>query len=244
MKIAVVTGTSYGLGKSICEELLKNDFKVYGISRTKPPLNHIQFAWIKADLTNTSDINFIGTSIQEDHIDLLVNNAGHVFPLKTLDYTDDDFETMFGLNFKAPIKITCELFPKLDKGLIINISSDSDRFPDPDLALYGSSKAALNIFFETMAAENKNVKIINVLPTYIDTPFLRTFISDEDFDWKKSMKPEDVAEALLGVIKNKNTIESGSRIMIIKQEHADGIYNPEKLWIYTTKNKKFIKAKS
>jgi len=50
MKTAVVTGASYGLGKSIAEMLLANGFKVYGVSRTDPPIKNKDFIWLKVDL--------------------------------------------------------------------------------------------------------------------------------------------------------------------------------------------------
>ena len=162
MQTALVTGSSYGLGKSIVETLLSHDYKVYGVSRSNPLITNPQFVWIKANLTKDPDISRVTTQITEDHLDLLVNNAGRVIIQKTLDFTDEIFDQTFNLNFKSLVKLTIDLFPRLKSGLIINISSDSDRSPDPDFALYGSSKAALNIFFETMAEENPEVKIINV----------------------------------------------------------------------------------
>ena len=185
MKIAVVSGASHGLGKKISEKLLEKNFKVYGISRTDPKFSNSQFSWIKLDLTDSAEIAAIPEKIIEEKIDLLVNNAGTALLRKTLDYTDDDFEKTFGLNFKSPIKLTTVLFQKLKGGLIINISSISDRYPDPDYGLYGSSKAALNLFFETMATENREVKIINLLPSYIDTPLQHQLNDDKSFDWKQ-----------------------------------------------------------
>jgi len=241
-KIAVITGTSYGLGEAISKQLLAKNFKVYGISRSAPKIKNPQFVWIKADLTNNQELSAIPAQISEAKIDLLVNNAGHLFVKKTLAYTDTSFEKMFGLNFKAPVKMAVQLFPKLNNGLIINLSSDSDRYPDPDLALYGSSKAALNLFFETMAEENQNVKIINLLPTYIDTQLLRKFIGKESFDWNQCLKPEQVAESIIYILKNHKKVDSGSRIMLLKNDRQDGVYNPEKLWIYFPDNQRLKKV--
>jgi len=120
--------------------------EVYGISRSRPSIESPHFIWLKADLMDSSDITKIPTFIQEKAIDLLVNNAGTAFEKPALDYTDDDFEKMFTLNFKAPIKLTKALFPQLSNRLVVNISSVSDRYPDPLYGLYASSKAALNIF--------------------------------------------------------------------------------------------------
>src|SRR3972149_10738969 len=116
MKIAVVTGISYGLGKSICEVLLKNSFKVYGISRTDPSIENNNFIWIKADLYNDSDIKNLVDKIDEKKLDLLVNNAGTHIEEPALNFSQENFHKIFDLNFIAPILITKTLSKKLENG--------------------------------------------------------------------------------------------------------------------------------
>ena len=244
MKIAVVSGTSYGLGENISEKLLQVGYKVYGISRTEPKLNNRQFIWIKADLTLSDQIATIPKKITEGKIDVLVNNAGTCFFKKTLEYKDNDFEKMFSLNFKAPIKLSTILFSKLKGGLILNISSISDRYPDPDFGLYGSSKTALNLFFETMATENAQVKIVNLLPSYIDTPLQHKLRDNAIFDWKQCMSVDEVSSSVISLISQIANISSGSRVIIIKDELEDKNYNPETLWVYTTSDKKMRKIEN
>lgn len=240
--VAVVTGASYGLVEAICKQLLEAQFKVYGISRSQPPIDNPQFVWIKADLTVSSDIAAIPTFIKEKTIGLLVNNAGTAFEIPALDFTDDNFENMFNLNFKSPIKLTKALFSKLSQGLIINISSISDRYPDPLYGLYGSSKAALNIYFETIAAENKDVKIINVLPSYIDTPMQhRVRGIHKDFDWSLTMHVDNVAAVVPHLVANEKGIGSGSRVLVISHVLADEVKNPEKLLVFNVDSKKLDK---
>lgn len=242
-KVAIVTGASYGLGKSIAEVLLQNGYKVYGVSRTKPKITNSSFTWIKTDLTEDDELGGIGAQIKEEKIDLLVNSAGNVVVQKASVYSEEGFNQIYDLNFKAPIKLAIQLLPKLLDGMIVNISSDSDRSPDPDFGLYGSSKAALNIFFETMAAENPSVKIINLLPSYIDTPLLHKLFDNTDFDWSLCMSVIEVAQSLMNISKDRDKFDSGSRILILKQNYEDGIYNPEKLWVYTTNNQSVVKVK-
>ena len=162
MKIAVITGSSYGLGLSITKLLLSNDFKVYGISRSEPPIKNSNFVWIKADLLNDNDLKNVSDKIKEEKIDLLVNNAGTAILESSLNLIEKNFDFTFDLNFKAPIKLASLLKYKIQDGLIINISSNSDRFAQKDYGLYSASKAALNIYFDTIAVENKNIKTSNI----------------------------------------------------------------------------------
>jgi len=243
-KIAVVTGSSYGLGNEMSKQLLAKQFKVYGISRTQSSIKSPQFIWLKADLTNLLDIKVIAKQIKETKIDVLVNNAGTAFEKLALDFTDEDFEKMFNLNFKSPIRLTKALFPKLLNGLIINISSLSDRYPDPLYGLYGSSKAALNIYFETIAAENKDVKVVNVLPSYINTPLQHKVRGGhKEFDWNITMQSNQVAEVIPKIIANDKKIDSGTRIIVISDTLASEVKNPEKLMVFNINNKKLNKAK-
>lgn len=121
MQTAVVTGASYGLGKAICEKLLTNNYRVYGLSRSKPNINSPHFIWLEANLVDDKSITQSLQQIEESHLDLLVNNAGRAICQKTHDYTDQAFGDTFDLNFKAPIKVTVGLLPQLTGGLIASL---------------------------------------------------------------------------------------------------------------------------
>ena len=245
MKIAVVTGTSYGLGKSISESLLEEGYKMYGISRTDPKNSNTNFKWIKAGLTDEKSFDLISKSISEDKIDVLINNAGTAFYAPALKFTNENFQKMFDLNFEVPVKLTERLNMKLKGGLVINISSNSDRFAEVNFALYCSSKAALNIYFDTIALENKDLKIINLLPTYIDTPLARKLVNnDSDLEfWDKNMQVNKVGESVAKIVKEEKDFPNGARIMIINNKLKDEVKDPEKLYSYNVDIKEFKKIK-
>lgn len=244
MKIAVVTGGSYGLGKSICEALLKDNFKVFVISRSKPSLQNSNFVWIKADLYNDLDIKSLVDKIDEEKLDLLVNNAGTHVEESALNFSQENFHKIFHLNFIAPINVTKTLSKKLNNGLVINISSTSDRFAEEGSGLYCASKSALNIFFDAFALENKNIKVLNILPDYVDTP-LQHRLSDksEDFDWEECVMPEDIASLIIDLVNGKYDLESGIRVIVINNKTMKATRDPEKLYYYNVDSKEFKKLK-
>jgi NAD(P)-dependent dehydrogenase (short-subunit alcohol dehydrogenase family) len=90
------------------------------------------------------------------HIDILVNNAG-VFPFgPTHEATEEDFDKVFNLNVKVPFFLVAELAPKMAErrhGVIINVSTMVAEFGAAQMALYGSSKAALVLLTKSWAAE-------------------------------------------------------------------------------------------
>lgn len=242
-KIVVVTGASYGLGLSICNKLLAKEAKVYGLSRSKPDISNPNFVWLKIDLTNDNDLNSLGSKIKEENIDILVNNAGTAAIENVLEFSDKSYKQTFDLNFRAPALLTSHLSQKFKNTIIINTSSVSDRFADKGYGLYCASKAALNIFFETLAVENTNIKVFNILPTYIDTPLQHKLSVKKDFDWNLAMNSDKVADCYNYMIENDSKFTSGTRMIVISNNNLEDIESPEKLWYYNIDTEKVVELK-
>jgi len=90
------------------------------------------------------------------HVDILVNNAG-VFPFgPTPGASDEDIDTVYAVNVKAPFILTGELAPAMaarGRGSIINVLTMVAHFGVAGMALYGSSKAALTLLTKAWSAE-------------------------------------------------------------------------------------------
>lgn len=240
-KVAVVSGASYGIGEAVSKHLLSRGFKVYGISRSEGKIKDAKFVWIKADLTSQTDINSIAQKINEKSVTLLVNNAGTAIPENVLNFDEKIYEVIFGLNFVAPIKLAQVLNKIISGGMIVNISSIADRYPE---GLYSASKAALNIYFESIAAENKNIKVVNVLPSYVDTPLLRGLHKDDpESFWQGVNDPAQTTEIVGFLLDNPSAVPSGSRVITICSQQDDGDFDPEKLYLFLTDKKELKKLK-
>lgn len=242
-KVAVVTGASYGLGKDICDALLPLGYKVYGVSRTKPKINSKFFVWVKADLLDFDKLEAISSIIKESKIDLLINNAGTHIEESALDVSREVYNRVFELNFKSPIFLTKSLSSKLNNGFIINISSTSDRYAEKGSALYSASKAALQMFFNVLSLENKNIKVVNLLPDYIDTPLQHTISDGTDFDWNRCVRGKDIADFIIRLVSGNVIIKTGSNIIFINNKTQDDANDPEKLWCYNVDTKELKKLK-
>jgi NAD(P)-dependent dehydrogenase (short-subunit alcohol dehydrogenase family) len=90
------------------------------------------------------------------HVDILVNSAG-IFPFgPTAEMSEDDIDRVYALNVKVPFVLVGELAPRMaqrTKGAIVNVSSMVSTFGLAGMALYGSSKAAVNLLTKAWAAE-------------------------------------------------------------------------------------------
>jgi NAD(P)-dependent dehydrogenase (short-subunit alcohol dehydrogenase family) len=96
------------------------------------------------------------TELGDGRVDILVNNAG-IFPFgPTHEASEADFDQVFAVNVKAPFFLVAELAPAMAKrghGAIVNVTTMVAEFGAPEMALYGSSKAALVLLTKSWAAE-------------------------------------------------------------------------------------------
>ena len=165
---ALITGANSGIGRAAAVALARRGAHVVLTGRDAARGDQV-VAEIRAH-GGTAD--FVATELSDEasarqlakqatelgggHVDILVNNAG-VFPFGPTDSaTEEDFDGVFGLNVKVPFFLVAELAPKMaarGRGAIINISTMVAEFGMPQMALYGSSKAALVLLTKSWAAE-------------------------------------------------------------------------------------------
>jgi short-subunit dehydrogenase len=176
----IITGASRGIGFETSKYfVLHGGFNVFALSRNKPQLERLNAEC--ADLNKTSKLipvafdfeyfladpaNSISKLLPEiKHIDILINNAGHLVN-KPFDQTSlDDAQKMFRVNFLGPSLLIRELLPFMGGAgdtHIVNIGSmggfqGSSRYPG--LSYYSASKSALASLTESLSAEFKNRRI-------------------------------------------------------------------------------------
>lgn len=241
-KVAVITGASRGIGFVTSQRLLEQAFVVYGISRSRPDIEDENFIWIQLDLTDTDAIAELASKIKEDYVDVLVNNAGDAFEMRALEDFSKRNRALIDLNLQAPILVTNTLKEKLNGSLVINISSVSDRIPGEGYALYCATKAALNIYFDVVAIEHSEMKIISLLPDYVDTPLLHRLQDGHmDFDWDEPIAAPDIASLICTIIEDNSQFVSGSRIIVVNDALEEDLHYKESLWGYNTDKKTFVK---
>jgi NAD(P)-dependent dehydrogenase (short-subunit alcohol dehydrogenase family) len=234
MKIAVITGASSGIGKDLTEALLTDSWKVYGVSRSKPDIKDENFVWLPCDLSKPSDIQDL--QVDETEVDLVVSNAGVAFLEPATVVSEQSYEKMFSVNVLAPMLLIAKLKDKIKKATIVTISSVSDRIMDVDFALYCSSKAANTRYFETLALEMPDAKVISLLPDYIDTPMLRELQEGTDFDWSQTLKVEEMTHLIENLYDGKIEAPTGSNIIVINDQLLEDLKDREKLYGYNVSN--------
>ncbi len=241
MKTAVITGASSGIGLSCVKTFLANNFKVYGLSRRQPKIENTNFVWLKTDLSQSSDIKKSVDQINESKIELLLNVAGVALEKPAASpQIIQDIDTMFQVNFMAPVLLANLLTTKLDGGYVINISSILAGMPLEAYAVYGASKAALNQYFAVYTLENTTIKVINMMPDGVNTPMLASLTDDKKFI-NSAIDPDDISQFIMEVIQKKYNLTSGDKVIIINNPQLDDAKYKDKTSIYNTDTKQLSK---
>lgn len=173
-RVALITGSSKGIGLSLTKFLLEEKFHVYGYSRTNK-LKNPNFCFHKTDLSDLNTLkNIIFPNLDSSEEIFLINNAGEIGDIKK--YGNKDLESIvneININLSAPT-IICNKFIKKYGGLkskltIINISSGAALRPIKSWGTYCQSKAGIDMLTKIINEENEKIKAYSIYPGVVNT---------------------------------------------------------------------------
>ena len=209
--VAVVTGTSSGIGAAITDTLLENGWAVCGISR-RPVTRDSAYYWhYTADLTDTKQIEQTVATIRERRlsggIQALINNAGvgHFAPHEELSLSQ--LEELTTVNLLAPLTLSKLLLRDLkqSRGSIINISSFSAHESSSFGAAYAATKAGLRHFGNSLFEECRKtgLKVVTISPDITRTPFYDSLSFAPEDDENAAITPPCVAHVVMDVLNQR-----------------------------------------
>jgi 3-oxoacyl-[acyl-carrier protein] reductase len=183
-KVALVTGGARGIGHAITERLAhlgagvvvnysSSDKPARKVAATIEQQGGAAIA-VQADVSKPADIERLFSAAVErfGRLDIVVANAGvEVVDQKVVDFTEADYDRVFGINTKGAF-FTLQGAAKhvADGGRIIYLGSSTTAFPTPGHGLYGGSKIAAQFLVEVLAKEigARGVTVNSILPTATD----------------------------------------------------------------------------
>ncbi|MEA3541350.1 MAG: SDR family oxidoreductase [Pseudomonadota bacterium] len=236
MKNILVTGVSKGLGLSIARKLLEKNHTVWGISRTNnAELKSLSqkypntFHWKDFDLVQTEMVNeqlfkqFITFDIK---LDGFVNNAAMAYDDIVTNLQYEPLEKMYRVNVFSPMMITKYAIRNMllhrVKGSIVHISSISVHTGYKGLAMYASSKGALEAFSKNTAREwgGKGIRSNCLVAGFMETDMSSTLSEDQKnriykrTALKKATKMSSVASMIEFLISDNAQSITGQNIHV------------------------------
>lgn len=238
-KVALITGSTRGIGNSIAKLFIENNAKVVICGSTEE--NAEKAAHKMKEELNITDENImaVGINMKESNsikqavekvinkwhkIDILVNNAGITSNVSLLDSTDEDFMNMFQINFFGVVSLTREVveYMKETGGSIINTSSMVANYGARNQSAYDSSKFAINGLTKSLAKElgMYNIRVNAVAPGVVTTDMM-SIVTEEMKQGllrmtplNKMAEPTDLAGAYLYLASDLSKFTTGTIIQV------------------------------
>jgi NAD(P)-dependent dehydrogenase (short-subunit alcohol dehydrogenase family) len=235
-RVAIVTGSSSGIGFELSLMLARHGFITYATMRdlqksltlrSIADKENIPLRCVQLDVTNDVSVKqAIETIVKEScKIDVLVNNAGYGLSGALEDLLINEIKLLFDTNFFGLIRTTQAVLPIMRNqrsGIIVNISSGLGRFGFATSSAYASSKFAIEGLTESISYELEpfGIRTILVEPGIIKTNFIKAAVLGQ-----KSTDPNSPYLQFMNNIEDgmKKLIESGERPEYVARVVLDAI---------------------
>lgn len=218
--VALVTGSTSGIGAAIAKRLSSDGYSIVLHSRSSAEAGQAMARelesaiYIQADLANDADrVRLIRETVASwGRLDVLVNNAGisRVIPhVNMAAATPAIWQELYEVNVIAPFRLIAEAEHELRaaarrgrSGSVVNISSHAGVRPKGASIPYSATKAALNHMTCLLALSlGPDIRVNSVAPGLVDTPLTADWTQAQDL-WRtrapmrRSARPEDIAQAV------------------------------------------------
>ena len=243
-KIALITGSSRGLGRNTAVHLARSGVDVvltYHSNKAEADaaVDEIRALGRKAaalqlDTGDVATFDAFVASLREtlkltfgrETIDYLVNNAGIGLHVPFAEATEADFDGLTNIHFKGVYFLTQKLLPVIeDGGKIVNLSSGLARFAYPGASIYGSLKGAVEVLTRYLAKElgHRRIAVNAIAPGAIETDFGGGRVRD-NADLNRQIAantamgrvglPDDVGGAITALLVGETGWVTGQRIEV------------------------------
>ncbi|NLZ94594.1 MAG: SDR family oxidoreductase [Bacteroidales bacterium] len=239
-KVAIVGGSSKGLGKASAMSLAKEGVNIVLCARNKETLGKtkreiealgVEVLALSVDMTKEEDNKRIvkETIDKFGTIDILVNNSGGPSPGSFRDFSIEDFDQAYNSVLRYNIRMIKFCLPYMEKkrwGRIINIASVSVKEPMPTMVLSNIFRTAVVSFAKSISKEimGNGVTINTICPGYFRTERITQLMKKESIDANVSV--EEYEQEVMAAFPHKRFIspdELGDMVAYLSSEQARSI---------------------
>lgn len=215
-QVVCITGAGRGLGKALALAFDAEGARLSLAARTAPEIDELagqcrDAISVQTDVRAPNEVrSLIEATVGEfGRLDVMINNAGLAIYGPLGSYTDQEIDQIIDTNVKGLIhgcQAALETMKPLRSGFIVNIGSIAGKLHLPNESVYVASKWAVTGFTGALwlEARKHGVRVCNVCPGGIDTPFWKTqeFLPFPDrFDPERDfLKPEVIAAAVVDLV--------------------------------------------
>ncbi len=242
--IALVTGASRGLGKSIAQHLARQGVDIIGTYHSQAGEAQAvaddikqaggKAAMVQLDVSNSGGFaafaaevgQVLAAEFKRERFDYLVNNAGVGCHAAFADTTEAQFDLMYNIHLKGPYFLTQSLLPLIaDRGRIVNISSGLARFSFPGSSAYAVMKGGVEVLTRYLAKElgPRGISVNTIAPGAIETDFSGGMVRDTPEINRQIASvtalgrvglPDDIGVAVASLLTESNRWINGQRIEV------------------------------
>ncbi len=239
-KVAIVTGSSLGIGKAIAVALAGEGASVVVNYRSHPEeggevIQEIQKSGgraisVQADVSRPEDVkNLVNRTVEElGRLDIMVNNAGVEEKHPFIDTPFEVWEKMISVNLTG-VWLGCQeaarqMISQGGGGRIINVSSVHEDMPMPTNSPYCAAKGGVRMLMRTIAVElaQHGITVNNIAPGAIETPINKNLKDDpeqlqellSEIPLGRIGQPEDVASLAVFLASDGSSYSTGSTFFV------------------------------
>lgn len=226
-KTAIVTGGTRGIGKAICNALLKSGCNVIATGTSKKaPYKKKGIRYLQLDFLDTESIkSFLKTTRELTRIDILINNAGINIIESLNKLNKDNWDKVLQVNLTGPMLLTKEvsrIMKKQKSGRILNISSIWGVISKSGRSSYAASKTGLIGLTRSAALDlaDHNILVNALCPGFTNSELTNSTLSQEEIEslseqipMKRFASVEEIANIALFLCSDLNTYITGQTII-------------------------------